>query len=69
MNFFSFLGKGAFATVYSCRKPFSRKKFAAKVVEHGNDNRNKIQMENEIQVSFISTQFHMHLDYYDPDFQ
>ena len=22
-------------------------------------------MENEIQVSFISTQFHMHLDYYD----
>lgn len=45
------LGKGAFGSVYTCRKNFGRKKYAAKVVEFGDDNKIKWQTENEIDVS------------------
>ena len=44
------IGKGAFGSVYACRKHFGKKKYAAKVVEHGDDNKIKWQTENEIEV-------------------
>ena len=47
------LGTGAFASVYSCRKHFARKKYAAKVVDILDDNKLKWGTENEIEVSDI----------------
>jgi len=44
------LGKGSFATVYLCRKQFSRKKFAAKVIELAGDEQIRWQTENEIHI-------------------
>jgi len=47
-----FSGKGAFGNVYTCRKTFAgyKKKYAAKIVEFGEDNKIKWQTENEIEV-------------------
>jgi len=43
------IGKGAFATVYKCRKNFSQKKYAAKVVKV-EDIKTKWETENEIEI-------------------
>lgn len=50
-----FLGKGAFSNVYACRKNFSRKKYAAKIVEFSGDNKLKWETENEIEVCMFIT--------------
>ena len=45
------VGKGAFGNVYTCRKILGNsKKYAAKIVECGEDNKIKWQTENEIEV-------------------
>eukprot|EP00111_Clytia_hemisphaerica_P023351 TCONS_00068747-protein len=51
MHIENFLGKGAWGNVYACRKSFGgSKKYAAKVVEFGNDLGVKWQTENEIEI-------------------
>ena len=49
-NFVS--GKGTFATVYTCRKQYSRRKYAAKIVEYRDDKKIKWETENEIEVCY-----------------
>ena len=49
------IGKGAFGSVYACRKSFgSLKKYAAKVVECGDDKKLKWQSENENEVRYLN---------------
>ena len=52
-------GKGAFGNVYTCQKSVAgyKKKYAAKIVEFGEDNKIKWQTENEIEVIFDSSYF------------
>lgn len=45
-----FIGKGAFGNVYTCSRNFGKKKYAAKVVEFGDDIKVKWQTENEIEI-------------------
>ncbi|XP_047126357.1 myosin light chain kinase A [Hydra vulgaris] len=44
------LGSGSYANVYLCQKKFSRKKFAAKVIEVNGDNRLRLETENEVEI-------------------
>ena len=44
------IGKGAFASVYECRKHSVKKKYAAKVVSIQDDLTLKWQTENEVEV-------------------
>ena len=48
------LGSGTYANVYLCQKRFSRKRYAAKVVDINGDNRLRLETENEIEVHFLA---------------